>query len=168
MTEKQKFIGFKDGLPTGPEVEELRKKYPAPAIGARIPYADVRAIIGVDVSSARWKSVTEAWRKRELEEGRVIKCEAGEAFYVATPDQITAATYSVLEHVGKTAKKHRRELSTVRAEDAQTRGVVEHQARLMLAVEKDSRAKRMNILPATAAPVQPKIAPPHELMRKAQ
>ncbi len=160
MDVKQKFMGFKDGLPTGPEVEELRKRWPALEIGQRIGYQEVSETIGVAIDSPRWRSITAAWRKRELENGRVLKCEVGEAFYVATPEHITSTTYSVLAHVGRTAKKQRRDLATVHAVDPVLKGVVEHQGRLMLAVEKDARIKRMNVLPSTKAAEMPAIPPP--------
>jgi len=93
--------------------------------------------------------------------GVVVEAEAGEAFYVASADQISARTYGVLKFVGRKAHKHRKKLATVKVENDQQRQTIEHQARLMLAVEKDAKKHRMNILPpAPATPEQPQIAPP--------
>lgn len=160
MGKADKVFGFQDGLPTGPDVTVIRKQWPSPKIGEAIAYEDVATLLGIKVGSNRWRSVTNAWRARELEEGRVITCVAGERFVVATAEQITAATYGVLAHVGRTAKKQRRNLATVRAADAATRNVIDHQARLMIAVEQDARKKRMNLLPATQVTEAPRITPP--------
>jgi len=68
----------------------------------------------------------------------------------------------VLQFVGHKARKHRKKLAVTRPENETQRSTIEHQARLMLAVEKDAKKHRMNLLPPTAAQAQPKIEPPKQ------
>lgn len=157
---KQQHMPWQDGLPTAPDVTMMQKRWPELKVGDRVEYAEVAGLIGVDVDSNRFKSVTHAWRKREEEAGRVIECDPGEAFYVASCDQVSAKTHSVLQFAGRKFKRHRRHLSVQRPETETQRVTVEHQARLMHALEKDTKKARMNVLPSTAAPEQPRIAPP--------
>ena len=156
----QQHMPWQDGLPTAPDVTMLQKQWPELKVGDRIEYEEIAALLGIQVRSNRFKSVTDAWRKRELEAGRVIECEIGAAFYVATCEQVSAKTYVVLKTIGRKAKRHRRHLSVQRPENELQRATVEHQARLMHSVEKDSKKARMNLLPSTVTAVQPQIAPP--------
>jgi hypothetical protein len=149
---EQKHLPWRDGLPTGPDVALLQKTFPTLTPGDRIAYEAVAEIIGIPVGEQRFATVTQAWRAREEEKGIVILCERGKAFLVATADQITAGTYATLEHVGRCAKKQRRHLGTIRHADDATRITVEHQARLMLEVERDAKAKRKNSIPSLQAP----------------
>lgn len=157
---EQKHYSWKDGLPTGPEVAELQKRWPSLKAGDRIEYSEIEEAIGIVYPSSRWTTVTNAWRKREEEKGNVIDCVAGAAFFVATSDQISAKTYGTLRHIGRSAKKQRRQLSTITTSDERTKVTIDHQARLMLAIEQDARKKRMNILPATETKQPPRIEPP--------
>lgn len=160
---ENKHYAWQDGLPTGPDVTLIRAKWPNLKAGDSIPYDEVAALIGVKVNSVRFRSVTNAWRTREQEDGRVIKCEKKIAFYVATAEQITSSTYDALRHIGRSAKKQRKHLGTIHAADQHTKGIVDHQARLMHAVEKDARVKRMNILPSTKPSSPPQIEPPRSM-----
>ncbi len=160
--DEQKYYPWKDGLPTGPDVTLLQQEWDNLQAGDRIEYEDVERVIGTDRRSARWKTVTISWRKREEESGRVVLCDAGKAFYVAMPDQIFARTYPSLQSVGRIARKQIRRLGTIVSSDTRTVHVIEHQARLLQAIEKDSRKKRTNILPPTAADVSPRIEPPKQ------
>ena len=106
------------------------------------------------------RAIFNSGRNGEKRLARAVEAESGEAFYVANADQTSSATYGVLKSIGKKARKHRQKLSVSKpANDAQ-RGIVEHQARLMLVVEKDARKHRMNLLPSTAPTAVPVIGPP--------
>jgi hypothetical protein len=158
MDEKQqKHYSWQDGLPTGPDVALIRKRWPDLKVGQRIEYQEIAQLLGIKVGSSRWQTVTDAWRKRELDDGRVIKCIPGKAFVVATAEQIIDDTYSTLKHISRTARRQRIHLSTVKIADAQTKAVVQHQARLMQAVEQDAKAKRQMAIPSTAVQPMPKI-----------
>jgi hypothetical protein len=147
---QQKHFSWRDGMPTGPDVAILQKAYPSLSPGDRIDYETVSELLGVKVGSQRFITVTLAWRAREEDNnGIVILCKRKEAFIVATPDQITSGTYETLRHIGRSARKQRKHLATVHADDEMTRLTVDHQARLMMEVERDAKKKRMNALPST-------------------
>jgi ABC-type transporter Mla MlaB component len=155
-----KYYGWRDGLPTAPDVTMIQKHWPDLEIGARIPYDEVAALIGVPVSSVRFRTVTKAWREKEKQERRVIKCDKSIAFYVATAEQITSDTFGALRHIGRSAKKQRTNLSTITDVDDRMRGIVNHQAMFFRAIEKDANHKKLNTLPDKSTPQVPRIVPP--------
>jgi hypothetical protein len=145
------------GLPTGPDVTMIRKRWPDLKVGDRIEYSEIAELLRIEVGSSRWETVTSAWRKRALDDGYVIKCEPGKAFVVANAEQIIDDTFSTLKHISRSARRQLVHLMTVRDTDSQTRAVVDHQARLMHAVEQDAKAKRQLALPSTVVTPMPKI-----------
>lgn len=155
-----KHYPWQDGLPTGPDVQLLMSRWPDLKVGDRIEYADVADVLKVDRGSGRWRSITSQWRKRLLELGLVVECETDTAFYVATADQISAATYSTLKMIGKKAQRHRRKLSVANPETEAQKNAIEHQGRLMLAIERDAKKSRKELPNVPAAANSPRIAPP--------
>ena len=151
-----KYYSFKDGLPVGPDVAAIRKQWPNLKIGDRVPYEDMEALLGLEKTTNRFGTVTDAWRKAELERGLVIICERSRAFVVATAEQITGSTSDVLGHVVRTAKKHRRRLATIQPADDLQRQVVEHQGRLMSIMEREGKKSRMNVFPSMSVQQPPK------------
>lgn len=157
----QKLFPWREGLPTGPEVSILKQSYPDPQVGDRIPYAEVAAIIGRAPNTHRFRSVTNAWRRYLIDQGKVIHCETGVAFVVATCEQITDRTASVFRHVSHVTRSQRRDLSIAKVETETQKQLVEHQARLLLAVERDARKSRMNLIPSVSQPAPiAQIQPP--------
>lgn len=76
---------FNGGIPTKPDIENIRKYYSEKDLtaGKHIPYADVAKIIGASVGSNRFYSVTTAWRKYVEQHYKiVISCERGSGFIV--------------------------------------------------------------------------------------
>jgi hypothetical protein len=155
-TQEQKVFHWQDGLPTGPDVALLQKKYPELKPGDRMSYAEVSELLGVAYPSARFVSVTQVWRKRELEKNVVILCEKGEGFFVATPEQVCGETYGVLQSIGRKARMQRTRLAVSRTENTSTSQMIVHQSRLMAEIEREAKAKRMNILPPAAASAPPR------------
>lgn len=154
---------FRDGMPTGPDVSALEKRWPDLVIGTRVPYEDVEKVLGLEWRSERFRTVTAAWRSRLLERGRVLICEPGNAFLVATGEQISAMTHGVLAHIGRQSKTQRKRLSTVRPASEIEKQTVEHHGRLMQMIERESKKARLNILPSTQ-PVEPvRISPPSKV-----
>ena len=161
MTDEQKYYGFQDGMPTGPDVEKLLKAFPELSNGDRIEYQSVKKLLNLDWRSNRWKSVTDAWRKRlEIDHGIIIKCDDGKAFYAATPGQISSSIYGVLMGVGRKLKRTRRKAIRVNTDDEAQRLVLDHQCLVLHSLERETRKQRMNILPSTKLEDQSKIAAP--------
>lgn len=158
--QEQKFFPWDGGLPTKPDVDRLLKTWPEPREGDRFDYETVERILGIARDAARFKTVTAQWRKRLLEARIVVECDPGKAFYVATCDQVSAGTYGALQFIGRKAKKHRQKLASTTPENDQQRATIEHQGRLMYAIEKDAKKSRMNLLPSTKSEERPQIGPP--------
>lgn len=148
MSDEQKYIGFRDGQPTSPDVCLIEAAFPDLKVGDMIPYETVTEITGIPYKSNRWASVTRAWRDKVLDEKRlVVGCMTATAFVVRSGSEICASTDDVLRQIGRKAKRHRNHLSTVK--DDTLKAEVEHKARLVHAIERDSKKARMNQIPLT-------------------
>lgn len=91
---------FFGGVPTGPDVDRLMKGIEIEA-GARIPYKIVEDLIGTSVSEHRFRSVTNAWRKRVFREKAFeIKAEGG-CFVILTPDEALTNGITSFHRVGR-------------------------------------------------------------------
>jgi hypothetical protein len=73
---------FAAGIPTEADVHQLFAVYGVPAEGVRMPYLDITAIIHVDPSMSRFRTVTSAWRNRLVREHNVY-LRAGDGAYTA-------------------------------------------------------------------------------------
>lgn len=150
---EQKHMGFADGLSTKPDVDLLLATWADPKTDDQFSYESIGKLIGTNWPSNRFRSVTQSWRKRLLERGIVVNCKASAGFYVASVDQITSETHSVLTFVARKAKRHRTKLRTAESKVGLTefqRMTVEHQGQMMNGLEKDAKKQRMNLLPNTA------------------
>lgn len=151
---------WRDGMPTKPDVDALLKTWPEPEVGDRFDYETVAKIIGCDPGAVRFKTVTDAWRRRLYEKGLVIECEPGQAFYVANADQITAGTYGALNSAARKLRKQRKKLVVAKIETDEQRSTAMHQGRLLTETERHLKKAKMNALPSTKADEQPRISPP--------
>lgn len=71
------------GVPTDADVEKLRQRYGAPAIGTRISYNDLQIVTGCAKMSNRFKTVVEAWRRKlEREHNLLLKAIPGIGYEV--------------------------------------------------------------------------------------
>lgn len=72
------FIG---GLPTDIDVKRLLEAFPSISPGFVITYTEVSLVIGVTHGSTRFRTVTNAWRKRLLRvDNFVLEAIAGQGF----------------------------------------------------------------------------------------
>ena len=55
---------FSAGIPTGPDVDRLVKKFGVPPVGTVVGYSDIVEAIGSPFGSGRFSSVVTAWRKQ--------------------------------------------------------------------------------------------------------
>lgn len=158
---EQKHYAWQDGLPTSPDVEALMTQWPDLKVGDRVGYEEIGELLHLDWHQrGRFQTVTNAWRKRWREKNIIIECDPGASFYVASAGQIGAGTYGVLKTIGRRAKVQRRKLAAAATQPGADCAVIDHQAKLMHAVERDTRKHRMNLLPTTASTERPRIAPP--------
>jgi hypothetical protein len=150
---------FNDGMPTKPEVDQMLKKWPDINVGDKFSYKDVETLIQSQWNSARFKAVTNAWRRRMIDKGIVIECKAGEFFYSASADDVTSITHNVLKSVGKKSKKHRRKLLIVNTDTEEQKQTILHQSMLLHAIETDIKKSQTNLLPNTVS-IQNAVAIP--------
>lgn len=149
------------GSRTSPDVTMIQRRWPDLKPGDQIGYADIAELIGEAEGSTRFRTVTDAWRSAEMDmKGLVIYCEKGRGFYVATPEQVTGATHGAFRHIRRTAKKQRERLVTIRSTDERIMASVEHQGRLLIAIERDAKKSQMNILPSVKTEEPVKRLPP--------
>ena len=161
MTDEQKYYGFKDGMPTGPDVEKLLKAFPELSQGDRIDYQSVEKIVKIEQGNGRWRSITVAWRRRlKRDSDIIIECDAGNAFYVATANQVSSSIHGVLMGVGRKLKRTREKAIRVNTDDKVQRVVLDHQCLVLHNLERETKKSRMNILPSTKPKEQPKIVAP--------
>lgn len=160
-----KHLYWQDGLSTRPDVDLLLSAYPDLKEGDQITYIEIEALVLAKPTSQRFWTVTSRWRRRLLERGIVVDCVAKEAFYVLNAAQIVAATHGTFTTIGRKAKRQRHRLSVARPVDELQRAMIEHQGRLLHEVERDTKKKRMNLLPSTATAEQARIEPPKSALR---
>lgn len=88
----ESYLPFSEGLPTRPDVDLLLKTWPQPKVGDRFEYEAIEKLLNISRRDTRFRTVTTNWRKRAYEQfGAVIEAETGEAFFVASADQIFSA-----------------------------------------------------------------------------
>ena len=160
MAKKDRFYGWDEGRPTKPDVDALMAAYSDLATGDRIEYEQIADVVGSLPTTSRFRTVTNAWRKRMQERGVILECINGEAFYVATANEVAALTYGVINGIGAKARRHRRKLARVPTENDDERATVNHQGLLMKRIEDDSKRHKMNVLPATEVQPVARITPP--------
>jgi hypothetical protein len=96
---------FFGGLPTGPSVDMIMDAIGIPVKGQTIPYQEIEAAADISYGTSRWKSVTEAWRKRvEREHGLVIGCVPG-SFQVNDDTGLVTESRGRLRKALKNAKR---------------------------------------------------------------
>jgi hypothetical protein len=153
-------LPFNEGQPTGPDVDLLLELWPNPKVGERLEYEMIEELLRIDRRSNRFSTIRTKFKNRLKDScGAVIECDPGKALYCASADQISAQTYTVLRHVGRKAKGHRHKLALAKTEDDLQRTTIEHQARIMVVVEREAKKHRQNLLPSTASAALPQITP---------
>ena len=79
---------FTFGRPTKPDVELLLKQFPEMQAGDKVSYEAVAEVIKEEPKSSRFRTVTDAWRKRQSREFNVeLGVIPNERFEVLDPHQ---------------------------------------------------------------------------------
>lgn len=85
MSDKLTSVIFSGGIPTAPDVEALIDQLGVPKPGDEISYKQIETVINVSRERSRWKTVTNAWRKRlEHEYNLYLKAIPNEGFQCMT------------------------------------------------------------------------------------
>ena len=163
-----KTFTLNDGMPTGPDVDLIIKKYPDLKPGDKMPREDLYALLGLDHYSERGRnrlrSVMAAFTHRMMRDHALVVGydKAASAYCVLTAAQIMEKTPVEIEGVGRRLRRQRRRLQagTRIATSEREQSAVQHELRLVDALAREARRTGMNVLPSTAAAEMPQIVPP--------
>ncbi len=75
------------GLPTGTDVRLLTDRFGVPPEGAEIDYSEIADLIGCAPGSVRFRTVTDAWRRKLEREHNSVLLPVGAAFKCADPHE---------------------------------------------------------------------------------
>lgn len=78
---------FLSGIPTEPDVKLLTETFPKIEVGDEINYESVEAVLRLDRKSSRFRTVTQAWRKKVLNDGIELAVVAGVGFRALSPKE---------------------------------------------------------------------------------
>lgn len=157
---RDRLYSIRDGLPTSPDVEVLIKEFPDLRPGDKIAYDDFARILGVQQQGRRFWAVATAWRKRLHGQQVVIGCQENVCFYVKTADEIIADSPDVCDAIRRKAKTQRSNLMSIRGASDGQRAIIDHHARMMLAIEREGADKRRLQIPAPGVSLLPQRKPP--------
>jgi len=151
---------WQEGMPTKPDVDLLLGAFPSLNEGDQFRYDDIAELLGLSLPDdhRRFRTITDAWRARLSEQGVIVECIRGEAFYVADARAVTALTHGVIKRTGRLCRRQRQKLNAVRPRDDQERNTILHHGRLLHEIERHSKSARATLLPSTAVP--PAVAAP--------
>ena len=155
-----------EGLPTRPDVDALLKAWPELKAGDRIPYADVEGLLKHAYTAARFRTVTAKWRHKLRRTGVVVECEPGHTFYVASTEQVCAATDGVFKFIRRKAVRHHVKLRVSKPINDAQRIVLEHNMRLTNNVMLASKKARTELLPGPGNMTPVQITPPAKERRQ--
>ncbi len=86
MSEETKSNLFFGGIPTAPDVDALIEEFGVPEIGVLISYSNISKVIGVPKDKNRFKSVTDAWKKRlDIKHNVIIEAIRNNGFKALSP-----------------------------------------------------------------------------------
>ena len=96
---------FLAGSPTKPDCDLLDEKFQNLTVGDVVLYRDIVEILGLsDWRESRFKSVTDAWRRRLESRGLITECIPGEALSIMSVSE-------VIQSVPKWIKTSRRKIT---------------------------------------------------------
>lgn len=103
---------FFGGMPTAIDVRNIEVAIGLPTQGQDIPHEAIEQAIGVGRNSARYRTVTNAWRAKLRKAGIDIGAVRGEGFRVLTQDERVEVSYEgVASGVRKVGRSLRRAAS---------------------------------------------------------
>jgi hypothetical protein len=150
MSDDQKHYGFNNGMPTGPEVAEVLGKWPTLTYGTELPRAELCALLGLNESSHRLRSVMDAVRRKLATENglALIYDKAKQAYLIAEAADAIARTSSVTLGVARKWRNQRKLLTmTAKSATEAQKPVHQHQAILVSIMEREAKKTNMKLLP---------------------
>lgn len=110
---------FRGGVPTGPDVDRLIAAFPLDDMGpgSIISYVDVSSIIGEAPGSGRFKSVSNAWRRRMFRERLWQTIAEGGAFRILTADECVRHGITSVTRLGRASGRVVARTMAIRTEE---------------------------------------------------
>lgn len=110
---------FFAGVPTGADVRKLKDAFGVPEAGTEITHDQIEAVIGVERTEHRYRTVVAAWRKALMNENNVDLGTVAGAGYraLSAPERVSAGIHGMRAGVRKQIKSIRR-ASLATTEDA--------------------------------------------------
>ncbi len=116
---------FFGGVPTRMDVDRLMKIEDDP--GMSIDYEYIEGVLGVKRGSNRFRSVTNAWRKRLFREKLLMTTAEGGKFHFCTADQAHDLGRKGISKVGRSAGRLRVHVDAVNVADLSLERSAKHQ-----------------------------------------
>ena len=155
---------FFGGMPTAIDVQNIEVAIGLPTQGQDIPHEAIEQAIGVGRNSARYRTVTNAWRAKLRKAGIDIGAVRGEGFRVLTQDERVEVSYEgVASGVRKVGRSLRRAASVPVSELGQI-ALAKHDAVLLAGQAILQAAEPMRQARKISAPSKADVLP----MTKAQ
>lgn len=149
---------FFGGVPTGPDVDALMAEIPAEP-GTSVTYDRVAEIVGLDRTSSRWKTVTQAWRKRLFRDRLIQTSAEGGAFHFLTADAAQDKCRGRFNTIGRAVGRNRLRVEAIDPTDLTTEqkrtehGLLQRETRALHDAAK--AAAKAIALPAPVRPSAP-------------
>lgn len=150
------------GVPTRADVEQLMKAFGLPAAGVVITYAEVEEAGHIRYGTDRWRTVTDAWRKRLLREHRIMLVCENKSFLVADDDRKSVCSSSKFK-TGVRSLARSRVIDSVYTDrdklTAQNQKAYDHRMMTTATMLQHERDLRRRTLPDMPKPHTPAVSP---------
>jgi hypothetical protein len=109
--------GFSVGMSTAVDVTRLVEHFGSLEVGTLVPYAKVEEVLRVPRAQDRFRTVTNAWRKKlEREQNLILECAPNQGFRVLTNvERVGHSARYFKQGIKRTSIAGRRAASTSRA-----------------------------------------------------
>lgn len=107
---------FKGGLPTGMDVDKLMRAFNIEP-GVQIAYGDIEKLLGISASDHRFRTVTNAWRKRVFREKLIQSVGEGGFIRFLTADEAHDRGRVGFRRIGRAAGRLATQVEAVNVEN---------------------------------------------------
>lgn len=166
---QDKHYSFDEGMPTAPDVEVVAKAYPNLQPGSSIPRAALYELLKLDGGTQRGynrlRSIMAAFMHRMMRDHALPMGvdRVTDSYRVWTAEEVAGMTPGTLQSVKRKMHRQRKNLNAAsRYAPESLLPQIEHDARLVNAIEREARKANLNRLPQTVPAEMPQIAPPNK------
>lgn len=151
---------FFGGVPTGADVRKLIDAFGTPAPGDQIGHDEIAQVIGVDRKSARYRTVTLAWRKELLTRHNTdLACVSGEGYRALTDAERVAAGLKGTRYGMRKIVRGIKRVDVVRTDDPVLLQKQEVARRMGAVLTQSFNEQVRSLEPPRPAEQQPRVVP---------